>query len=297
MIVLALNIAELQTHFSDPTLCRKYPGAGFLPHLAQKTQALGIPILGAQDALTQVHYNQLSPKDLIVFQEELNPTGLDLIALGATPKLVFCLESKMYAPLFYDHLDSIKNIFKNTLLFESGTKPIHFPSYDEEELILDTTSPRKEICMISSNKQFWHHPTHFESPSWCSAIRNELHTARLKAIEEHPEMDLYGYGWDRLDNIPPHWAFLKPQIQRMWKGTTPNKIQTLSQYKSAICFENTSEPGYITEKMPHCWVAGTTPIYKGPPNTPSHYPPQAIPSILKKYSNESFAQTVLDLLI
>ncbi len=285
-IALCMNIEDLCTDFENNEVCKKYPGAGFLPHLAKIARAEGVTLLSGKEVLQKIQEKKIDPKKVLIFQEELNPVGFELLRKGCIPQLVFCLESKMYAPVFYDLLSEIKPIFKNHLLFQGGTRPLYFPSYDDEDLVL-SGEHSKEICMITSNKQWWSLFPYWKSPSWCFSIRNELHTQRLRAIEAHPEMDLFGYGWDNLNNLPPQWAFLKPQIEKMWKGITPNKIKTLSQYKRAICYENTKEPGYITEKLPHCYVAGTHPVYSDIPDSFE----------LKNYSNQAFAKTTLELLL
>jgi hypothetical protein len=40
-------------------------------------------------------------------------------------------------------------------------------------------------------------------------------------------------------------------------------LEILSDYKFMICFENESEPYYLTEKIANAWVAGCIPIYWG----------------------------------
>ena len=40
----------------------------------------------------------------------------------------------------------------------------------------------------------------------------------------------------------------------------------VSQYKFMICFENTSQPNYFTEKLVNAYMTGTIPIYWGCPN-------------------------------
>jgi hypothetical protein len=40
-------------------------------------------------------------------------------------------------------------------------------------------------------------------------------------------------------------------------------LEVLSKYKFMICFENESEPFYITEKLANAWLAGCIPIYWG----------------------------------
>lgn len=148
--------------------------------------------------------------------------------------------------------------------------------------------------MIASNKQWWTQPQRYDSPSWCESIAYELHTARLQAIADH-DLDLYGYGWDNLDNLPPWWNWLKKKIRGCYRGMIPSgtqgKLDVLRQYKSAICYENTSQPGYVTEKVVDCFVAGTTPIYLGPRGTTTLGHQE-----LKLHSFEAFAETVMECL-
>ena len=42
-----------------------------------------------------------------------------------------------------------------------------------------------------------------------------------------------------------------------------DKIQTLSKFKYSLSFENSYTPGYVTEKIIDCFLAGTWPIYWG----------------------------------
>lgn len=44
-----------------------------------------------------------------------------------------------------------------------------------------------------------------------------------------------------------------------------HKMEFLKDYKFNLCYENSSYPGYVTEKLPHALVAGTVPIYWGSP--------------------------------
>lgn len=50
----------------------------------------------------------------------------------------------------------------------------------------------------------------------------------------------------------------------------------VSQYKFMICFENTSAPGYITEKIIRCFVAGVIPIYWGHPDFKNYINAKAV---------------------
>jgi hypothetical protein len=121
----------------------------------------------------------------------------------------------------------------------------------------------------------------------------ELYGERLRAVahfESRGEIDLYGVGWDgppfrvgetwvrpsvrRLAYlVERRWRRLRPSpdpllaaARRAWRGSVASKSDTLSRYTYAICFENMSMEGWVTEKVFDCLVAGTIPIYLGAPD-------------------------------
>lgn len=118
----------------------------------------------------------------------------------------------------------------------------------------DGPTRKKLACMIASNKSSGH--------------PFELYSDRRSVIywfEENAPQDLhlYGQGWSELHRgvIP--------------RGVIPpgQKREVLADYKFSICYENArSLPGYITEKIFDCFIAGTIPIYLGAPNI-DHYVP------------------------
>lgn len=55
-----------------------------------------------------------------------------------------------------------------------------------------------------------------------------------------------------------------------------DKWDALAPYRYAIVFENFSGPGYWTEKLADCFLAGTMPIYFGCTNIADYFPPEAI---------------------
>lgn len=136
---------------------------------------------------------------------------------------------------------------------------------------------RKKFCtMIAANKTSPH--------------KNELYSSRADIIRwferKYPEMfDLFGYNWDkgiisnstktrrRLERLFP---LLKRKIFypiKTYKGIVSDKIKVLAGYKYCICYENAKNiPGYITEKIFDCFIAGTLPVYLGPPNIGSFIP-------------------------
>lgn len=56
-------------------------------------------------------------------------------------------------------------------------------------------------------------------------------------------------------------------------GPVPNKVAFIRNYKFNICFENSSHPGYTTEKLPEALLARTVPIYWGDPVVDREFDP------------------------
>ena len=58
-------------------------------------------------------------------------------------------------------------------------------------------------------------------------------------------------------------------------GAVDDKMAFQSKYKFSIAFENTSYPGYSTEKLMEAFAAGTIPIYYGDPDIIQDFNPGA----------------------
>lgn len=78
-------------------------------------------------------------------------------------------------------------------------------------------------------------------------------------------IDLYGVNW-KVD--PEHHVF----------GPVDNKLKVLQQHPFALVIENIWAPGYVTEKLPDCILAGTPVIYWGDfPNAQRRFPGTFVP--------------------
>ncbi len=99
----------------------------------------------------------------------------------------------------------------------------------------------------------------------CSKHPRELYSEREKVIrffEALPSgvFDLYGRNWEK-------------RKFKNWRGATPNKLETIKQYKFSICYENMRDvKGYVTEKIFDCLAAGTVPVYWGASNIGEYVP-------------------------
>lgn len=103
-----------------------------------------------------------------------------------------------------------------------------------------------------------------------SSFKNELYSERERAIDYFDKnergFEFYGAGWNASNGVfQKLFGFRKYASYR----NTPimpgrDKLKTLSKYKFSICFENAKDiPGYITEKIWDCFIAGNVPVYYG----------------------------------
>jgi GT2 family glycosyltransferase len=112
------------------------------------------------------------------------------------------------------------------------------------------------ICMISGNKT--------------SKISGELYSKRVEAahwFHNHSKIPFDVYG------RPP---FSQLQNYRGELATSEQKYSTLSRYRYSLCFENIYHlvwsQGYVSEKILHCLMCGTVPIYLGCSNIENYVP-------------------------
>lgn len=112
---------------------------------------------------------------------------------------------------------------------------------------------KRAICQICGDKY--------------SLAAEEIYSERRKVarwFHEHASvrMDVYGR---------------PPMHVPNYRGECADKAQTMSQYRYALCFENTYHPvwthGYLTEKILDCMACGTVPVYYGCSNIDELVPP------------------------
>jgi len=155
------------------------------------------------------------------------------------------------------------------------------------ERISKNLSKKEKLCTLIAGNKKVNHPL-------------ELYSKRLEAIrwfeENHlDQFDLYGMGWDKyrfsgpkliraLNKVKPLTRLLAPYFPS-YRGKVEQKKPTLEKYKFAICFENARDiPGYITEKIFDCFVAGCIPVYWGANNIDCHIPPSCYID-MRKFEN------------
>ena len=72
-------------------------------------------------------------------------------------------------------------------------------------------------------------------------------------------------------------------------GPVENKFEFQSRYRFSIAFENSSAPGYTTEKILQAFAAGTIPIYWGDPRIANHFNEK---SFINCHAYQSFEQVI-----
>lgn len=111
---------------------------------------------------------------------------------------------------------------------------------------IQSFSERKLCCYIGTNKK--------------SVGEEDLCYARAELaqfFDRYLDFDLYGKGWEGFCSA---------------KGAPEDAWATMGLYKFAFAYENSSIPGYITEKLFQAFAVGVVPIYLGAPNIEEYVP-------------------------
>jgi len=284
----------------DKSWAKKFPGALWVSFWADFLKNKRVEAVTGDIALVNIKIKGWKPEDILVIQELDATDGGRLIELGAKPFILTGFESPLYVPYFYDQLPKIAPQFTHRILYSGAFKNFatrkgfnhlaYFPSYISNDIIpVKKWIGRKFLVMVASNKYFEvdfnklsffnpkrylgpikHQLIKFASPTKTIVYKNELITKRLEAVAYFGDLgllSLFGHSWNNLDNLPLKWQKKMVKILKKIKPkSVKDKLKTISFYKFAICFENVSYPGYITEKIIDCFVSGVIPIYLGAPD-------------------------------
>ncbi len=163
------------------------------------------------------------------------------------------------------------DIIDNKIFFK-----INCPSYGPDKVRDFPKIEKSKFCVtIISNK----YNNHLNDLYW---KRLEI----LKWFEKNHlnDLDFYGYGWNNyvfkgpriirvLNKLTFLTKILAPKYKNYKGEYIGKKNDLLKHYKFSICIENAKfYPGYITEKIFHCFFSLTVPIYLGSDNVQEHIP-------------------------
>ncbi len=229
--------------------------------------------------------------DFLIYNEYRNINYHELGGIKHLYLIIFECEA-----IKIDNWDLLKHINFNKIFtwnddFNDKKKYIKFywPNHIPDAFSLPENNKTHFCSIIAGNKINFH--------------KNELYSERIKAInwfeKNHiTEFDLYGIGWDsgidrllirylkknyyvhkllniilfKLEKIKIIRKIIRQEF-KSYKGKLDNKNETLKKYKFSICYENAKGyPGYITEKIFDCFLAGCVPVYLGAPNITDFIP-------------------------
>ncbi len=255
-----------------------YPGI----YMAKKLRSMGHSVATIDTA-------PLDSFDAVVFLDYptrlFTPLYRELLRRGDKPVYLVMFESPAMRPdnWWRRNHKPFRKVFTWNPNWVDGKKYIrmYMPHKLPDFAPYAPSTAQKFCCLISSQKYTWAGP--------------ELYTERVRAIrwfeKNHPdEFDLYGQRWDRYyfksKLLSPLNLFLS-RIYRScpWlpkqnpfpsaRGKVNSKKEVLPKYKFAICYENASYPGWLTEKVLDPMFCGCVPVYLGDPEVAKLVPPSA----------------------
>lgn len=287
--IIVLDTANkpfLENKIFNPDVASRYPGGMFLVAFYKEAISRGFEVVTCD----QVSVKGLNPKETILVTEEWTPLTASLIMRGALPGIVFSDETLWHAWRFYSNLGRISRIYRHVFVFNEASKWVdsRFAVHHTEYF------PQPYCAVLNCSGLAWEYkqymvilnsaipaPSGFAYKRACKmepALANDLYDKRLQWILHIANRDgfhVYGRGW----NSPHTWISdeLRVAVGKCYQGECKyeNKVTLISNYRFALCIENTSLEGYITEKIFDCFFAGTIPIYCGPPDIDKYVPKDA----------------------
>lgn len=282
----------------------RYPGAGAICALSERLAESGISMITPDLYLSQ---GASAAKTVVLGNETTRYTHTLLADRGLKGAVCTSGESPIVAWRFYENLPVTSSWYDHLVLFPgarslaTGTATFHEFTWPYPDFTPRPGLPWDEralLTIISGNKRAfgWPRPAFdllHPKPSagrWYRAwqarsaqrrspwMGTELYLERLAAIRRFggtDGFDLWGRGWDRPTSGAD--AATQSAINNSYRGEVPphDKLKTLGGYRFSLCFENTSYPGYITEKIFDCLVSGCIPVYLGAPDIDAYIPRSA----------------------
>jgi hypothetical protein len=279
----------------DVEYARQFPGAEAVAALGAVLRDAGLETVTADVYLSGPN----AGRPAVCLSNEITRFTDDLLSFDSVvPVACSSAESPIVAIDFYKGIQEVSERYHHVFLWSgmrhkaTGGATFHEMSWPyppfEPPAFGPSWSERGFLVLVNSNKRIFVPPTRLIRPryprhtarSLIGALRlmrvrrsepwlaSELYKDRLDAIRHFSrsaDFDLFGRGWSDVTTLSRIEA---SAVGRSFRGELPalEKVATLSNYRFALCFENTAFPGYVTEKIFDCFVAGCIPIYLGAPD-------------------------------
>lgn len=286
---------------SDALAARSHPGASLWSELRRILSASGLRLVAIDEA------DPLEMQGALLVSHGWSDRGARALRAGAVATALLSFESPVIDVGFYHGLARIGRPFAEAFLFP-GTRRRLSPStcfhqmfvpqlLQDVPVALNKWGDRRFLAFINANKAL--EPisvgrllaaviARYTAPMPQAVkpsvrrqligmidpeLRRELYSERLRAVlhfAARDDFDLYGPYWEKSNVLvsPETVDRLRPRV----RGLASEKLATLQQYRFALCFENAVFPGYISEKITDCFLAGAIPIYLGAPDVSDHIP-------------------------
>jgi len=299
-----------------PGVPARFPGTGWTHALKRLIEAGGRGLMTADRALREIRSGVLTAGEVTLVQHGASADGRKLRALGARPGVLLCLESPLYLDDFYDRLPMHAEGFPWFIGFagqarrlprETRFAQVRFPILAGPSVPGLGFDARLHRAVLVAGNKFPRACWGFSSASprdlmraalgWRARLgsralregaKGELLRLRLRLIDALAPrglLDLFGAGWSPLIDVPQPW---RGRLRAALSGVGPceDKRSVLSRYRFALCLENTSWPGYLTEKLIDAIAAGCVPLYLGAPDIHQIIPRGALVDLTGKSERE-----------
>lgn len=186
---------------------------------------------------------------IVINQRRRKSEALRVNAFPKERKVAFIfeppiIEPKAFTPAFSNRFAAVYYSLINDLSGGENRYKFHYPHPLEPRAHWPDFGEKRLCTLVVGNKM-----SHFP---------NSLYQERRNAIDyfenHHPEsFAFYGRGWSREEHPT-------------YEGEPAWKLDAVSNFRFSICYENSVEPGNITEKIFDSFCAGCIPVYWGAPD-------------------------------
>lgn len=313
-----------ENRLRDRDWSRLFPGSAWVTSLYERQGSLGIEVVSGDVALEKVRSGEWRAAEIHVVQELDAKHGRELCRMGAVPAVLTAFESPLVAYRSIDRLKRHCAAFRFgvgpvvPLPDHEGRPltrwlPLRFPCFWKDEVgPLEPWEERRYAVLVAANKYWRERVWNLErlrgrgnalrvlrhgvrkalSPTFQAYRGLQLHDRRLEllgCLAQRQEIDVFGRGWENLDNLPSRWKKNLRLFPAVFRGACDDKRETMRRYRFGIAYENTACPGWVTEKIVDCFVAGIVPVYLGAPDISEFVPADGFLDATRYASPEDLA--------
>lgn len=171
------------------------------------------------------------------------------------------------------------------MLYSGRGESDHREEWDWSKKIFDkdfTSIKNKKISSVTTNSYNSYY-SQFENREMNRIIYKERVDILNRLIEDFTEIDV--------------WGTYQPNNGINCHGDAWNKLVSLREFKFSICFENTIQKNYISEKFWDCVLTNTVPIYFGCSNVLDYIPENSFINLTNYIDDYIFIKNKLSFLI